>query len=88
MSDYWWDPTGANIYDIGDRVQLGSGGDAELLVGTHPTYPTSHGTVTVCIDGQLILQTFSSHQLSLESMVAVWENYITHGLNRRFENLE
>jgi hypothetical protein len=84
--DYWWDPSGEKTYDIGDRVQLGSGGDAELLVGTHPTYPNSHATLTVCMDGQLILQTFSSHQLSLETMVAAWENYIHHALKTRYKN--
>ena len=87
-TDYWWDPDGDVIYDIGDRVQLGSSGDAQILVGTHPTYTSSHGTVTVCIEDRLILQTFSSHQLHMDSMVPIWENYIHHALKTRYENLE
>lgn len=88
VTDYWWDETGEKVYDIGDRVQLVAGSDAELLVGTHPNYHSTHGTVTVCIDERLILQTFSSHQLQLETMVQAWENYILHALRKRFEYQE
>ncbi len=86
VTEYWWDPSGNNEYDIGDLVEIVPGGDAEILVGTNPTYRNTHGTVTVCMDDRLILQTFSSHQLHLDAMMLVWENYITHALKTRYES--
>ena len=88
VTDYWWDPSGDDVYDIGDLVKIVPGGDAKLLVGTNPAYEDTHGTVTVCMDGRLILQTFSSHQLHLDTMTQVWENYIRFALKTRFESLE
>ena len=88
VTSYWWDETQQIFYDIGDWVKIASGGDAKLLVGTIAKEKTTHGTVTVCIDERLILQTFSSHQLSYNNMKLVWENYITHALKVRFENSE
>ena len=88
VTNHWWDESGEKVYDIGDRIQLAPGSDAELLVGTHQGLKNTHGTVAVCIDERLILQTFSSHQLQLEPMLQVWENYILHALGKRFENLE
>jgi hypothetical protein len=84
VSDYWWDPEHKTIYDIGDRVQLVPGSKAQILVSTHPNYHSTHGTLTVCLDDQLILQTFSTHQLSFESMSQAWENYILHALKTHF----
>ena len=88
VTDYWWDPSGSIVYDIGDLVEIVPGGDAEILVGTNPTYQDTHGTVTVCVDDRLILQTFSSHQLHLDTMTLVWENYITYALKTRYESLK
>jgi len=84
-TSYWWDETGVNDYDIGDLVKLTLGGDAQLLLGTKATEKNSHGTLTVCMDGQLIIQTFSSHQLTFKTMQPLWENYIYNALKVRFE---
>jgi hypothetical protein len=35
------------------------------------------------MDGHLILQTFSSHQLTFDAMSPVWENYIYNALQVR-----
>jgi hypothetical protein len=86
VTHYWWDETLTNTYDIGDWMKITSGGDAKLLVGTMAQEKTTHGTVTVCIDDRLILQTFSSHQLNYDTMTRVWENYIYNALKVRFEN--
>jgi len=86
-TSYWWDPNGVINYDIGDLVKAIPGSGATLLVGTTSSSKTSHGTVTVCMDGKLILQTFSSHSLTFSSMEPVWENYITNALKTRYINL-
>lgn len=87
-TSYWWDETEEIVYNIGDWVKIVPGGDAKLLVGTIATEKNTHGTITVCMEDRLILQTFSSHQLSYDSMSPVWENYIHHALKVRFQNLD
>ena len=84
-TDYWWDPTGKIDYDIGDLMKIASGGDATLLLGTKAEDKTGHGTVTVCLGGQLILQTFSSHSLAYEAVGPLWQNYIYNALRTRMQ---
>jgi hypothetical protein len=86
VTSYWWDDSGAIDYDIGDLVKLTGSGDADLLLGTKATEKSTHATLTVCMDGQLTLQTFSSHQLTFKTMEPLWENYIYNALKYRFEN--
>lgn len=82
VTDYW-----AYNFDIGDLMRKSDvGGDATILVGTIGTDPTGHGTLSVCVDDQLIMQTFSSHQLTYDVMRRVWENYIHHALKTRMLN--
>lgn len=78
VTSYW-----AYEYDIGDWMKLTPGSNAQLVVGTSTSDTMAHGTVTVCLDGQLILQTFSSHQLTFNAMRPVWENYIYQALKWR-----
>ena len=78
-TEYW-----AYTYDIGDWMKLTGRGDATLLVGTIATEKSTHGTVTVCMEDRLIIQTFSSHQLTFDTMEPVWENYIYNALRARF----
>lgn len=81
---YWW---GNNqTYDTGDLVKTSLSGDATLLIGTMAEEKQTHGTVTVCMDDRLILQTFSSHNLTFEAMQPLWENYIYNALRVRFES--
>jgi hypothetical protein len=82
---YWWDPNGKNSYDDGDLIKLLPGSSSKVLLGTIPESHDIHGTLTVCQDGQLILQTFSDHQFSIDSMSLLWENYIYNALRTRFE---
>jgi len=83
VTDYW-----AYMYDIGDLLRKSmTGGDATILVGTIGTESTNHGTLTVCVDDQLVLQTFSTHQISYDVMRRVWENYIYNGLKTRLRHL-
>lgn len=82
---YWWDPTGREVYDTGDTLRLTPGSSAQLVVGAKGDQPTSQGTVVVCMDGRLILQTFSSHTFTYNTGRLLWENYITNALRARFE---
>jgi hypothetical protein len=75
VTDVW-----AYGYDIGDFIKLNGKGDAKLIVGTIATDKNKNGTVVVCLDRKLIWQNFSSHQLTYDSMVPVWENYIYNAL--------
>jgi hypothetical protein len=84
-TDYWWDPNGKLDYDVGDLVRLNPGSSAKLLLGTSPDIKDSHGTLTVCMDGRLIFQTFSDHQFSIDNMSLLWQNYIYNALRTRFE---
>jgi hypothetical protein len=84
VTSYWWDPFSSVEYDIGDLMKITGSGDAKLLIGTSPKDTTIHGTSVVCVDGHLILQTFSSHQLTYNSMRPLWENYIYNTLKARF----
>jgi len=86
-TDYWWDPTGTKTYDIGDLVKLRPGSEATLLLGTIDNINTAHGISTVCLDGRLIIQSFSSHVLDFKVMSPLWENYIINALRTRFVNL-
>jgi hypothetical protein len=71
--------------DAGDLISLSNGGDATLLGGTIPTKKTSFGTLAVCMQGRLILQTFSTHDYRENEIVPLWENYIYNTLKARFE---
>jgi hypothetical protein len=79
-SDYWWDPENGVDYDIGDWMKLSPGSQAQLVIGALTGQGNAHGTVTVCVDGRLILQTFSSHILTFNNMEPLWENYIYNAL--------
>jgi hypothetical protein len=72
--------------DLGSMMELTGQGDAQLLMSTNATYKDSHGVLTVCMGGQMILQTFSSHSFTYQTMGPMWENYITNALRWRFES--
>lgn len=84
VTSLWTTKVKNQYYDLGDLVKLNPGSSAVLLVGTTASEPIKHGTLTYCIDGMLIMQTFSSHQLTFNSMKLVWENYIYNQLRLRF----
>jgi hypothetical protein len=84
-TNYWWDPNGKINYDVGDLVRVKPGSSARLLLGTSADAKDSHGTLTACMDGRLILQTFSDHQFSIDTMSLLWQNYIYNALRTRFE---
>jgi len=88
VTSYWWDPTGKVVYDIGDLMRKTPNSNASLILGTRATDKDSHATLMVCMDGRLILQTFSSHQFTFDVMSPLWENYIFNALRSRFKNAD
>ena len=68
----------------GDYVRL-TGGDATLLAGGFLREKSRYGLITSCIDGRVIIQTFSTHDYSRERMQMLWENYITNTLTNHFK---
>jgi len=72
--------------DLGDLLSLTGRGDAQLLLGTIATERNNHGTLAVCLDDMLILQTFSSHSFTYDVMSLLIENYIYNALFTRYSN--
>jgi hypothetical protein len=70
--------------DKGDLFRLADGGDAVLLGGTIANEKSRYGTLAVCLDGRLILQTFSTHEYRQEEITLLWQNYIYNALKSRF----
>jgi hypothetical protein len=78
LINYWgfWKDKG------GDYVIV-TGGDAEILAGGSP-HATEYGLITTCIEGRVIIQTFSDHDYHQGDIQALWENYITWVLTNHF----
>jgi hypothetical protein len=78
---YWTDKGG-------DYVRLTGSGDATLLAGGFLKEKSRYGLITSCVEGRVIIQTFSSHDYHLEQMQMLWENYIINTLTNHFRALE
>ncbi len=74
---YWMDKGG-------DYIKLSGSGDATLLAGGYPNEKSSYGLVASCIEGRVIIQTFSDHDYHQADIMALWENYITYVLTNHF----
>lgn len=80
-SGYW------NWTDLGDLMRLGPGGDATLLWGARTNQTTSYATAVVCLDGQLTIQTYSSHSYGENRVERMWQNYVYNALKARYDRL-
>ncbi len=81
---FWWDSVNKTTYDTGDLVEPIPGKNAIPILGVNPDSQTSHVTLTECMDGRLILQTFSSHTLTYNADGPLWENMIYNALRNHF----
>lgn len=70
--------------DLGSLMALTGHGDALFLIGKDAEDEYKDGALTVCMGGQLILQTFSSHSFPYDKMYPLWENYIYNALRTHF----
>jgi hypothetical protein len=78
--------------DSGDivKIKMRSGqpvGDAMLLAGTRLDKKDSYGTLTTCMGGRMILQTFATHQYNQEDIVRLWQNYVYYTLKNHYQYL-
>lgn len=74
---YWANQTG-------DKIRIGSGGDATLLAGLL-AHPSGKGAVlATCYEGRVIIQTFSDHDYHQSDVVPLWQNYIYNTLKNHF----
>jgi len=78
-TSYW-----ANEYDVGDLMKKAPNSDAALLIGTKATDTNAFGTVTICVDGRLTLQTFTSHNFTINEYAPLLENYIHNALKANY----
>jgi hypothetical protein len=85
-SSYWWSSSAS--YDTGDLLSKAPKSQAELVLGISPDNREDHATLVRCLNGQLILQTFSSHTLAYESIGPLWQNLIYNALKTRFDTLQ
>ena len=78
FNNYW---TG----DVGDLVSKTSDGKAQIIGSANAANTDKDGLITVCYDGHLILQTFSTHDHPSADMVKLWQNYVYFALKTRIQ---
>ncbi len=76
-SPFWANQTG-------DKMRLTGGGDAKFLAGLSSKPDTDSGVMAVCMEGRMIVQTFSDHDYHEDQIVPLWENYIYNTLKSHF----
>jgi hypothetical protein len=69
--------------DLGDLLRKRPGSHAQVI-GSTTGSSDSNAVLSSCLDGRVILQTFSSHDHKEEDMVPLWENYISYALQARY----
>jgi hypothetical protein len=70
--------------DVGDLMELTANSTAhQLAAPLSPYYTRDHGVLYSCIDGRMILQTFSTHDYAYDDMLHIWENYMYNTLKAR-----
>jgi hypothetical protein len=81
-------PTGYwNWTDQGDLMRLVPGSKATLLWGARTNVKDSYATAAVCVDGRLIIQTYSTHSYGEDRVERMWQNYIYNALKARYDYL-
>lgn len=68
----------------GDRIRLGSGGDATLLAGLTSSSSADGAVLATCYGGRVIVQTFMDHDYKSTDIIPLWENYIHYTLKNHF----
>ena len=74
--------------DAGDLLELSSGGNAVLVGGLHANRKSDYGVLASCMDGRMVIQTFSTHDYKMDIMQALWKNYIVNTLTNHYLYLE
>jgi len=71
--------------DIGDLLEVTDGSKAQILASLTQGQDSAYGLLSSCMDGQVLFQTFSSHNYPTNDMIALWENYIIFTLTNHFQ---
>lgn len=72
--------------DVGDLMQLTPNSTAhQLAAPVSYTYTRDHGLIYSCIDGRMVLQTFSTHDYADADMQLLWQNYMYNTLQARLD---
>jgi hypothetical protein len=79
FTNYW-------VGDLGDLVSKTPGSKAQIVASANAGNPEKDGLITVCYDGRLILQTFSTHDHAAADAVKLWQNYVYFALKTRIQN--
>lgn len=74
--------------DAGDLLELSSGGNAVLVGGLHANRKSDYGVLASCMEGRMVIQTFSTHDYKMDIMQALWKNYIVNTLTNHYLYLE
>jgi len=73
--------------DAGDFINITEGSNAVILASHARDAKRDYGLITSCMEGRVILQTFSSHDYGRnrgQDMIDLWENYILYTLTNHF----
>jgi hypothetical protein len=71
--------------DLGDLMMVTDSSKAQVLASLHTDNDGQKGLLTSCMNGTVLLQTFSSHNYPTNDMVALWQNYIIYTLTNHFK---
>jgi len=74
--------------DVGDVLKIAQGSDAQLIAGIYSNDPTMYGLLATCMDGRMVLQSFSSHDYRMNDSIMLWKNYIVYTLMNHFKALQ
>ncbi len=81
-------PSGYWIWtDLGDWMKLRPGSSAIPLWSARVNVRDSYLTAVTCLDGQLTIQSYSSHSYGQDRIMLMWQNYIYNALKTRYEYL-
>jgi hypothetical protein len=70
--------------DLGDLLEVADSSKAHILASQKPGETSAYGLISECMNGQVLFQTFSSHNYLSNGMIALWENYINYTLTNHF----
>ncbi len=72
--------------DVGDLMQLTPDSTAhQLAAPVSYSYTRDHGLLYSCLDGRMVLQTFSTHDYADADMQMLWQNYLYNSLQARLD---
>lgn len=72
----------------GDLLELSPGSDATLLAGIQKSRSSDYGQIATCMEGRVIIQTFSNHDYPRSDILKLWQNYVYNTLKNHYLAIE